>query len=554
MTTRRLRAPAIDGGVLFEPPASAVAGALAANKSLLAEWDYDFQGRSARRLRSAARQEVITAAQRFLARNGLVAPDLPRPAVGESPCPLIVTGHQPELFHPGVWIKNFATFALAQKTGGIGLNLIVDNDIPKSTSVAVPFSQEGKAGLHRVEFDRWGGDAPFEDSPVLDEAKFSAFGDQVRSLLGRSADHPLIDEFWPRVLNRRREAATHGMRFSLARREIEATWGVTNLEIPLSEVCQSDGFLWFVSHILAHLPRYLDVHNRALAEYRLAHGIRSRNHPVADLAAQGEWLEAPFWVWRAAQPRRRALLVRQRARDMDLRIAGEDTTLLELPLSPECEACCAVERLRSLTTQGVRLRTRALTTTFFSRFILGDLFIHGIGGAKYDELGDEITRRFLGIEPPSFLTVSMTLWLGSPMYADTPGDLARISRNLRDLQFNPERHLSEPLSAEMRNLIRVKRELIAAPVTTRRERKARRNAIRRCNEAMQTWVRAAVTALRAVRTETSEHLRSNRIARNREISFVLHSGERVRQRMLQVGQAVLGEGIVATAAGPEEPP
>ena len=67
----------------------------------------------------------------------------------------------------------------------------------------------------------------------------------------------------------------------------------------------------------------------------------------------------------------------------------------------------------------MRLRTRALTTTLFSRFLLGDLFIHGIGGAKYDELGDEIARRFFGIEPPGFLTVSMTLWLGLPSDAAT---------------------------------------------------------------------------------------------------------------------------------------
>ena len=32
--------------------------------------------------------------------------------------------------------------------------------------------------------------------------------------------------------------------------------------------------------------------------------------------------------------------------------------------------------------------------------VLSDLFIHGIGGAKYDELTDEIIRRFFGIEPP----------------------------------------------------------------------------------------------------------------------------------------------------------
>ena len=74
------------------------------------------------------------------------------------------------------------------------------------------------------------------------------------------------------------------MRFSLARREIEASWGVANLEVPLSEVCQTDGFYWFVSHLLAQLPRYAQVHNDALNEYRAVHGIRSKNHPVAALA------------------------------------------------------------------------------------------------------------------------------------------------------------------------------------------------------------------------------------------------------------------------------
>ena len=100
---------------------------------------------------------------------------------------------------------------------------------------------------------------------------------------------------------------------------------------------------------------------------------------------------------------------------MVLRIAGEDEILVELPLSPDREACCAVERLHDLAARSIRLRTRALTTTMFCRFLLGDLFIHGIGGAKYDELGDAIARRFFGIEPPGFLTLSMTLWLGLPI-------------------------------------------------------------------------------------------------------------------------------------------
>ena len=89
----------------------------------------------------------------------------------------------------------------------------------------------------------------------------------------------------------------------------------------------------------------------------------------------------------------------------------------------------------------------------FCRYLLGDLFIHGIGGAKYDELGDSIARRFFGIEPPGFLTLSLTAWLGLPDQTATPSELATLERALRDLVYNPDRHLSEPLSPQVRNLI-----------------------------------------------------------------------------------------------------
>ncbi len=109
---------------------------------------------------------------------------------------------------------------------------------------------------------------------------------------------------------------------------------------------------------------------------------------------------------------------------VELRIDGEDEVLMELPLTPDGEGCCAVERLHDLPARGIRLRTRALTTTMFSRFLLGDLFIHGIGGAKYDELGNEISSRFFGFEPPGFLTLSLTLWLGLDVRARLGGSVS----------------------------------------------------------------------------------------------------------------------------------
>ena len=369
-----------------------------------------------------------------------------------------------------------------------------------------------------------------------------------REILAGAVPDPLIDDYWPRAVRRRDEADTLGLRFSLARREVEQSWGVSNLELPLGSVCQTEGFLWFASHLIAQLPRYQDVHNTCLTEYRSAHRIRSRHHPVAALSRQDDWLEAPFWVWRASQPRRRALLARQLSRMVELRIDGDDEILITLPLSPEGEACCAVERLRELPQRGIRLRTRALTTTMFSRFLLGDLFIHGIGGAKYDELGDEISRRFFGFEPPGFLTLSLTLWLGLSADESTSDDLGAVQRGLRDLIYNPDRYLGEPNPEEVRILMKAKSEAIAWPATSRRERMVRGRAVSRCNEALQPWVETLRADLLARKSRLLASLRSNRVAHNREFAYVLHSVRRLRTHLLGVGKGIESH-VSAESAG-----
>lgn len=523
MTARRLRAPANDGGLLVDPPWEQARELAGANARRLSSWEYDVQGRSAARLRQQARREVLAAAREFLRRHGL----LDVPAVDSPDAPLIVTGHQPELFHAGVWVKNFAAAQIARESGGIALNLIVDNDIPKDSAIRVPTLADGGVRAVPVEFDEWQGEVPYEDWNVRDETRFASFADRVHTVLGGLIAEPLIDDFWPRVIRRGEETDRIGLRFSLARREVEAAWGTRNLEIPLSQVCQTDSFLWFASHLIAQLPRYRQLHNECLTEYRAAHRIRSRHHPVADLAAQDDWLEAPFWVWRAAQPRRRALLARRRGKQVDLRIAGETGVLATLPLPVDGEACCSVERLRDLEASSVRLRTRALTTTMFARTFLGDLFIHGIGGAKYDELGDRISQRFFDFEPPGFLALSLTLRLGLPAQPATPRDLAALERKLRDLTFNPDRHLVEPYPDELRKFISAKHAAIAGPITTRRERIARSTTIRRLNELMQPWIGEIRSECVLRRQALRAGLRSNRTAASREFASVLHPAGRL---------------------------
>lgn len=538
---RRLRAPATDGGLLAVPPLSEAAALVAENRRRLASWDHDFQGRRIGRLRSMARAEALDRARRHLRRFGL--DDL-----GATPgpeAPWIVTGHQPELFHPGVWVKNFAAAALARRVGGIGLNLIVDNDIPKATAARVPFREGDRLLARYVEFDAWAGEFPYEDLPVQDEAAFASFADRALDLTDGLITDPLLRHDWPRAVAAAGVTDRLGLRLAAMRRAREAEWGARNAELPISGVCESDAFLWFASHLLAHADRFRSVHNDALGRYRAAARIRSRNHPVPDLAVDGDWIEVPFWSWRRDRPRRRPLMARQiDPRRVLLRIVGEDEPLIELPLGPDRDACCAVERLRELPALGVRLRTRALTTTMFARAVLGDLFLHGIGGAKYDELGDELYRGFFGVEPPPFLTLSLTLWPGLPDDPATDGQLREVEAAIRDLDWNPDRHLTAP-SPEAAEAIAAKRAALAGPTGSHRERAARYFAIRTANAALAPFVAADRAALAERRDGLGRGLARNALAHSREFAAVLHPADRVREALVRA-VAEIGSGSEAT--------
>src|SRR4029078_780586 len=87
---------------------------------------------------------------------------------------------------------------------------------------------------------------------------------------------------------------------------------------------------------------------------------------------------------------------------------------------------------------GFRVQSRALPNTLFARLFLTDLFLHGIGGGKYDELTDEIIRRFFGFQPPRFPVVTPTRRLPivrPPTVQETP---EALEHRLWNLTHHPE--------------------------------------------------------------------------------------------------------------------
>jgi hypothetical protein len=533
MLPRRLRAPQPDGAVLAEPPLAAAGELLERNRLLFQGQGGSLLGRSWTDLRQEARQAAVAASQQYLRNAGEPVP--PRDGVS-----LVMAGHQPEIFHAGVWVKNFALNALARRHGAIPINLIVDNDTAKVAGLHVPaskypldslsFRNDPAVRLSLVPFDGGPADEPFEERTVHDEALFAAFPRRVAAVSHGWGFVPMLGAFWAHVLGQVRRTPLLGERLVGARRAWERGWGCHNLELPVSLLCQTEAFAWFACHLLANLASFHATYNTSVHHYRGLYGLHSRNHPVPDLTTESGWLELPFWAWRSGEKRRDRLFARVAKGTILLRSGNEVWPTLPFPSAGEGSATVAAWlRLEQC---GLKVRSRALTNTLFARLFLADLFVHGIGGAKYDEVTDEIIRRFYGFEPPGYLVLSATLRPPFPSFPIGPEDCRQLSHELRDVLQNPQRHLDGLASPEIeggaQELASEKQAWIGRPVATRRERRQRFHTLRGVTKELRSYLGEPEGRLRRRLVECTAQLHANEVLRRRDYAFCLFPEAMVR--------------------------
>jgi hypothetical protein len=528
MPPRRLQAPSRNGGVLAAPPLHAVGPLLASNRQRLAQAPLELLGQPFGALRTQARQAAVATAQQYFTDAGE-----PVPPPGNSTS-LLLAGHQPELFHPGVWVKNFALAGLARAHGLIPINLVVDNDTVKSVAVRMPSRHRPTGEAHEVvslasvPFDRWQAEVPYEERPVHDEALFADFAERAGATLSTWDLQPLLPQFWSEARRQAERTPLLGERLAAARRTLERRWGCHNLELPVSRLCATEPFACFAVHLLLNLPQFHTIYNDCVHEYRRTHGIRSKNHPVPDLAQEASWREAPFWAWRAGSVKRARLFVRPNRDRLDLRADQEPWPTL--PLGPDGDPRPLLAAWRSLESQGFKVRSRALTTTLFARLFLSDLFIHGIGGAKYDELTDEITRRFYRFEPPEYLVLSATLWLPLPAFAVDPDHCRRLARELRDIHYNPQRHVGPASLADpdLLRLISAKQKWIEQQPTEAHGRRQRFQVLRELSAELRYYLAEDEHQIDDERQDCERQLQANAVLQRRDFAFCLYPEAQLR--------------------------
>jgi hypothetical protein len=549
---RRLSAPRADGGVLIDPDWSAIPELIESNRAASAT------SYNAVTIASQSLASLATQARARLLDEAFAYTSTYRNASRPTSDRILLAGHQPELFHVGVWMKNFVLGGLARETGATAVNLVIDGDTIKSPSIRVPTGTLEEPRAESVPFDAAADEIPWEERGGVDAALFESFGRRAAEAIRPFIARPMIERIWPKIVEATKRTGRIGLGIAQARHALEGEWGLDTLELPQGRVCDMPEFRLFAWHLLTELPRFVEIHNRTLVEYRREENIRSTHHPVPALEKQGEWLEAPLWLWTTDSPYRRRPLVRRVGDEIE--VTDRVNVTFRLPATGGDAPSKSVEILAEQAKCGVKIRSRALITTMYARLVLSDLFIHGIGGGKYDELTDLLIERFFQIKPPGYVVATATRRLpiahgtAPNQFATPPFDEPTVRHKLWELTHHPERSIdvaAMPAGESQdraRRMIAEKQAIVAAsgyalPSGASQERRffnarfgarERCHAIRALNESLQEFVapqREAWTARQAVAQQAE---RAYAIIGSREYSAYLFPENDLRNFLLAI--------------------
>ena len=320
--------------------------------------------------------------------------------------PLIVDGHQTELHHAGVWVKRVLSHFAAARIGASAAHFAVDTDAPKHLSL------------------RWlGGAEPITDDPNLNTAHWAGLLDapspaHLEHMNRHLNEHPFaarpaVFDFLASLRRLAIEQPKLSPALTNAMHELDWSLDLRHHAMLTSPIWQSEPYLVFVHHLIAHAGEFASRYNAALADYRREKKVRSAMRPMPDLAVSQGAVELPLWLDHLdtgdrTRPSAFARDGRGGAGGFVLASPSGD----EFDFDPAAPGWDAAARLNLwLRRNQLRLSPRALPLTMFLRVFVADQFVHGIGGGQYDQITDRIIASCFRIPPPHFCIATATMYL-----------------------------------------------------------------------------------------------------------------------------------------------
>lgn len=289
--------------------------------------------------------------------------------------PVILSGHQADIWHPGILVKRFAAEVAAAKVGGAAGWIVVDQDSHALADIRYPVSNADVLSVRRWE--------ALPRANVLAQAEAPLCAIPAERPAPLPAPERGVPDFVAAGLERiHRALAEHAEERSAARQVAAAALeSLAPVATPLQRLYATDLarttlFNWLLERMREDPRRCAEAYNRAVEAHPEARIAPLRLEPNVEL---------PLWIITrgGAGPKR------TRAAAATLRDAAPGT-----------------------------IAPRALFMTAILRLAGCDLFIHGSGGGVYDTITDDWIRDWLGLELAPTAVVTATLLL--PLDARIP--------------------------------------------------------------------------------------------------------------------------------------
>ena len=281
------------------------------------------------------------------------------------------------------------------------------------------------------------------------------------------------------------------------RRQCEREWGCRNLEVTVSRLSQTEAFRRFAAHLstnLAAVPRSLQHGDPGLPQ--------GERHPQ-----------------RRTTPPRNSAETKHRSgmrtkRPPRTRV-GFDASARSFARGPSRSRCspASASATSSSTASAAASTTRSPTRSSAS---------------------------ISASSRPAYQVLSATLHLPLPQFDSTSNDLKQAQRIVRDLHWNPQRHLVSPSLDDSRVLRLVADQITCAsnepPQSDREARREWFERLRELNEKLRPHVWKQVPPAKAALIRAEAESRANAILKRRDFSWVLYPENILRpflQRFLQ---------------------
>ena len=334
----------------------------------------------------------------------------------------IYSGHQPQLWHPGILAKDLLATHVSQQRGIEARHLVVDQDAHSVWRVEFPYhhheSLESRAILLAADVAQVpAGYQPAADPDRL-KGNLAPLPRDAAERLADAIDHAAVGH--PRTLAEQVASMTQ---------RLAAAAGADVPRVYASSFARADGFGALVAMMVEDAERCVVAYNAEVSR-RPEAGMRV-------LAVGRELVELPLWAcrWEAARER-----VYVDVGDTRRRLSFADGTPIDTK------------------TWDVLPRALAMTAYLRAGFHGGPItrFIHGLGGGVYDRVTEKWWQRWRGSElaPAAVATADVTLDFDVPL-ADREA-LSRAKWHRHHAPHNVDRLLDLDTPEARR-----KRELIA---------------------------------------------------------------------------------------------